>query len=100
AEVGPAVDAGSLKGTWTARPAEGTTITLTFKADKSFEWKVTEKGQNRQFNGESTLGENILTLAQNSGPAMVGRVFMKGNDQFTFKVVGDGPDDPGLTFTR
>lgn len=89
-----------LSGTWTAHPSSNTAISLTFNKDKTFNWKVTQGGQDKQFGGEATLGDNILTLAQNGGTALVGRVSMDGDQKFNFKVVGDGPGDPGLTFSR
>ena len=36
-----------------------------------------EKGQSRQFSGKSTYGEGMLTLVQDKGPALVGRVGWK-----------------------
>ena len=58
------------------------------------------KGQQQQFTGVSTYGEGILTLAQDKGPALVGRVGWKDASHMNFHVVGDGPDDPGLSFTK
>jgi len=41
----------------------------------------------------------LLTLASDNGPAIVGRITGVGNG-FTFKLIGSGPGDPGLTFAR
>ena len=38
----------------------------------------------------------MLTLVQDKGPALVGRVGWKDASHMTFQIVGDGPDDPGL----
>ena len=90
----------SIAGTWTASPAPDTTITLTIQPGGTFDWQVTQKGQTRHFTGKSTYGEGMLTLAQDSGPAMVGRVAWKDASHMAFHVIGDAADDPGLSFAR
>jgi tetratricopeptide (TPR) repeat protein len=90
----------SIAGTWTARPSADTAIALTVQPGGEFTWKVTRKGQTQQFTGASTYGDGILTLAQDKGPALVGRVSWKDADHMTFRIVGDGPDDPGLNFSK
>ena len=42
----------------------------------------------------------MLTLAQDNGPALVGRVSWNDANHMTFRVAGDGPDDPGLRFAK
>ena len=42
----------------------------------------------------------MLTLAQDKGPALVGRVSWTDPSHMTFRIVGDGPDDPGLSFSN
>ena len=42
----------------------------------------------------------MLTLAQDKGPVLVGRVGWKDANHMTFHIVGDGPDDPGLSFAK
>ena len=91
---------GSISGAWTANPAADTTIALTIQPNGGFTWKVTQKGREQQFSGTSTYGEGILTLAQDKGPALVGRVNWTDATHITFRIVGDGPEDPGLTFTK
>jgi thioredoxin-like negative regulator of GroEL len=90
----------TIEGTWTARPVEGTSIVLAMKPGGGFDWNVTQKGKMQHFAGNSTYGNGILTLAQEKGPVLVGRVSWKGPNEMTFRIVGDGPDDPGLTFTK
>ena len=90
----------TIDGTWTATPVAGTTIALSIKADGAFDWDVTQNGRKQHFAGTSTYGNGILTLAQEKGPAMVGRVSWKDASHMTFRVVGDGPDDPGLSFAK
>jgi tetratricopeptide (TPR) repeat protein len=90
----------SIAGTWAAQPAADTSIALTVQPDGNFTWKVSKKGQTQQFAGASTYGDGLLTLAQDKGPALVGRVSWKDPSHMTFRVVGDGPEDPGLSFSR
>ena len=61
---------------------------------------MTQKGRKQHFTGTLTYGNGILTLAQEKGPVMVGRVSWKDANEMTFRIVGDGPDDPGLSFTK
>jgi tetratricopeptide (TPR) repeat protein len=95
-----AVPAGNIVGTWTASPAQGTSIALTVNADGTFVWKVTDKGQTRQLAGEETFGNDMLTLAQKDGTPMVGKVTWQDASHFTFQAAGGGPSDPGLSFSR
>jgi tetratricopeptide (TPR) repeat protein len=90
----------SIAGTWEARPAADTAITLSIQPGGAFTWQVTQKGKTQQFAGTSTYGEGILTLVQEKAPALVGRVSWKDAGHMTFRVVGDGPDDPGLSFSK
>ena len=55
---------GKLEGTWIARPAADTTITVTFQDQGHFLWKVSHQGQDQQFKGNSSDVNGILTLAQ------------------------------------
>ncbi len=93
-------DGASIAGTWNAKPAPDTAIALTIQPDGSFNWQVIQKGQKQQFGGTSIFGDGILTLAQNQGPALVGRVSWTDATHMTFRIVGDGPDDPGLSFSK
>jgi tetratricopeptide (TPR) repeat protein len=90
----------SIAGTWNAHPAADTSIALTVQPGRPFTWQVTRKDKTQQFSGTSTYGEGLLTLAQDKGPALVGRVSWRDADHMTFRVVGDGPDDPGLSFSK
>jgi len=90
----------SIAGTWGAQPTADTAIALTVQPGGEFSWQVTRKGQTQQFAGASTYGDGILTLAQDKGPVLVGRVGWKDADHMTFRIVGDGPDDPGLSFSK
>jgi hypothetical protein len=48
----------------------------------------------------SSPGDGILTLAQDKGPALVGRVSWTDASHMTFRIVGEGPEDPGLRFSK
>jgi hypothetical protein len=90
----------SIAGTWHARPAADTSISLAIEPGGKFIWQANPKDQKRQFTGTETYGDGILTLAQDKGPALVGRVSWKDSNHMTFRIVGDGPDDPGLSFSK
>ena len=90
----------SIAGTWTAQPAADTAIALTIQPGGDFIWQVTKKGQTQQLAGKSTFGGGLLTLAQDKGPALVGRVDWKDANHMNFRIVGDGPEDPGLSFSK
>jgi hypothetical protein len=90
----------SIAGTWNAHPAADTAIALTVQSTGPFTWQVTQKGKTQQFSGTSTYGEGLLTLAQDKGPVLVGRVSWSDANHMTFRVAGDGPDDPGLSFSK
>jgi tetratricopeptide (TPR) repeat protein len=90
----------SIAGTWKAHPAADTEIGLMIQPGGQFTWQVTQKGKTQQFNGTSTYGEGLLTLAQDKGPVLVGRVSWKDADHMTFRVAGDGPENPGLSFAK
>jgi len=95
----PSVKPGELAGTWTAKPSNDTSITLTVDKNGNFTWKVDNKGKEQEFKGESTYGNDLLTLAQTEGPVMVGKLAWQTQDRFNFRV-SNAPEDPGLTFTR
>ena len=90
----------AITGTWTAQPAADTAIALTIQPGGDFTWQVTKKGQTQQLSGKSTFGGGLLTLAQDKGPALVGRVDWKDANHMNFRIVGDGPEDPGLSFSK
>ena len=87
-----------LVGTWTATPAKDVTISLAMGPDKGFTWKVTDRGQSRQFQGAATFDNDVLALTPPEQPPMVGTVTWKDDAHFQFKAVGAPPSDPGLTF--
>jgi tetratricopeptide (TPR) repeat protein len=90
----------NLLGVWTARPVPDVAIALTLGPDKAFAWKVTEKGQSREFKGEAGLDNDVLALVPPDMPPMVGKLTRKDAAHFHFKALGTPSDDPGLDFGR
>ena len=95
----PATAAG-LVGNWTATRADSAAIKLTLAGDGKFTWALNQNGKPQQFSGAYTVADNLLVLKQGDKPMMVGQVTLTGNDHFNFKLAGDNPSDPGLTFAR
>jgi tetratricopeptide (TPR) repeat protein len=97
----PAVKPGVLAGKWNAQPARNTTIDLQFGDDDTFSWTVTSDGKPKKITGKWSLADDVLTLAQaGQGSAMVGRVTWQADNRWSFRVMGTGPEDPGLVFSR
>jgi hypothetical protein len=90
----------SISGTWSAKPSPDVSITLTIQPGGAFTWQVANKGQTQHFSGTSSFGGGVLTLAQDKGSVMVGRVSWKDPNHITFRVIGGGPEDPGLSFSK
>jgi hypothetical protein len=90
----------SINGTWTAEPNPDTRVALTIRPDGKFTWQLNQKGQTREFTGTSSFGSGVLTLVPDKTPPIVGRVSWTDPNHITFRVLGDRPDAPGLTFTK
>lgn len=90
----------SLAGDWKAQGAGGTSIDLNLKPDNQFTWTTKGKDGPKSFSGTAAVGTGILTLASGDGMVIVGRVTGTPDGGFKFKLIGGGPDDPGLTFSR
>jgi hypothetical protein len=89
-----------LVGAWKSSRADGSTFALTLTKDGKFNWKYTQKGKTQDYSGPYTVADNLLILKQNDNPVMVGQVTLSGENQFTFKLPGENPSDPGLTFEK
>jgi tetratricopeptide (TPR) repeat protein len=102
--AGPSLPTGpvpaQLAGTWSASPAKDVTISLAMDPEEGFTWKVTERGQSRQFQGAATFDNDVLALSPPDQPPMVGTVAWKDDAHFQFKAIGAPPNDPGLTFSK
>jgi hypothetical protein len=94
------LDAATLAGVWTSSRADGTTITLTLGPDARYTWNVAQKGKPQEFSGNYTLADNLLILKEGNSPVMVGQVTTLSGSRFNFKLAGDNPSDPGLTFGK
>jgi tetratricopeptide (TPR) repeat protein len=94
------VTAASLTGSWKASRPDGSTFALTLAADGKYTWKFTQKDKTQQFSGPYTVADNLLILKQNENPVMVGQVTSLGENKFNFKLPGENPSDPGLTFSK
>ncbi len=90
----------TIDRTWTAKPNAETSIRLTIEPAGPFTWQVTQKGQIQSFGGSSTYGQSLLTLAQDKGPVMVGRVDWTDPRHMTFRIAGEGLEDSGLSFSK
>ncbi|HEY2154817.1 MAG TPA: hypothetical protein VGH33_04260, partial [Isosphaeraceae bacterium] len=95
-----AAPAGNLVGTWKASPNANTTITLTYNADGTYTWEVTTNGKSKPIKGKAEYADGVLALTQENGPPLAGKVTWDGPNKFNFRLVGNGSEYPGLTFTR
>jgi tetratricopeptide (TPR) repeat protein len=94
------IDASHLAGDWTATRSDGATIKLALAGDGKFTWVLDQNGKPQQFSGTYTVADNLLVLKQGNNPMMAGQVALLAADRFNFKLAGDNPSDPGLTFAR
>jgi tetratricopeptide (TPR) repeat protein len=90
-----------LVGTWKAAPAADTNITLALEADGAFKWDFNKTGKR----GESIAGRayfvnDVLSLTQENGPPLAGKVESKDASKFVFRLMGGGSNAPALTFTH
>jgi tetratricopeptide (TPR) repeat protein len=89
-----------ISGNWSAQPNPDTRVALTIQPGGAFHWQVTVKGQTRDFSGTSNFGGGVLTLVPDKTPPIVGRVSWTDANHMTFRVIGDSPDAPGLSFAK
>ena len=91
----------ALAGTWKAAPSADTAITLELKAGGEFTWNVANKGQQQQsITGRAVYVDNVLSLTQEDGPPLAGKIESKDASKFVFHLMGGGNNAPALTFTR
>jgi hypothetical protein len=104
ADAGPSLPSGPvparLMGSWSATPTNGVSISLALDPQTGFTWKVTDRGQTRQFSGTATFDKDVLALTPSDQPPMVGTVAWKDDAHFQFKALGAPPEDPGLVFGK
>ncbi len=94
------VDASAVAGVWTSTRADGTTITLSLSPDAKYTWKFAQKDKPQEFSGDYAVADNLLILKEGNNPMMVGQVTLLSGNRFNFKLAGDNPNDPGLTFGK
>ncbi len=87
-------------GAWNASPAKDVSINLTIDNNNGFIWKVTDRGQAREFRGTAAFDNDVLALMPPDQPPMAGKVTWKDDQHFQFRAIGAPPDDPGLNFAR
>ena len=76
-------------------------INLKIQRDSRFTWTVSRAGKDQSFTGKISYENGILTLVQDQNTnTMVGNVNWSDPSRFTFKVIGGGPGDPGLSFAK
>ena len=93
-------DAAASWATGPRRVPDSATIKLALAGDGKFTWAVDQNGKPQQFSGTYTVADNLLVLKQGSNAMMVGQVAALASGRFNFKLAGDNPSDPGLTFVR
>jgi tetratricopeptide (TPR) repeat protein len=94
------VEASALVGTWKASRDDGSSFTLDLGADGKYRWQFQQNGKSQEFSGPYSVADGLLILKQGNSPTMVGQVTPIGATQFNFKLAGDNPNDPGLTFSK
>ena len=83
-----------------ASRADGVTISLDLTDDGKYTWKFAQHGKPQEFSGDYTVADNLLILKKGKSPVMIGQVTMLADERFNFKLPGDNPSDPGLTFGK
>jgi hypothetical protein len=94
------VEASSIAGQWKATRSDGGTVSLNLSNDSKYAWKFDQKGKTREFDGNFSVADNLLILKKGDSPVMVGQVTMLDGGRFSFKLPGENPNDPGLTFGK
>ena len=94
------VSATSLIGSWTASRSDGSSFALDVAKDGTYSWRFTQEGKTQTFSGAYTVADNLLILKEDNAPKMIGQIVMSGDNQFIFKLAGNNPNDPGLTFSK
>jgi hypothetical protein len=90
-----------LTGTWKAAPSPETNITLALQADGAYTWDVANKGQpSASVKGHAVYVNDVLSLTQDDGPPLAGKIESKDANKFVFHLMGAANNAPALTFTR
>jgi hypothetical protein len=91
----------NLQGQWSAKPDAKMSIALSLNPDGTFAWTLTQDGKSQTLEGWAGYQDQILTLAQQQGPPLVGKITVDptGN-RFTFKPPGTPKPVAGLSFAK
>jgi tetratricopeptide (TPR) repeat protein len=90
----------NLQGRWSAKPNDKISITLTLNPDGTFAWTVSEVGKSQTIQGRAGYQDQIVTLAQDQLPPLVGKVTIDpAGNRFAFKPPGT-PESAGLSFEK
>jgi tetratricopeptide (TPR) repeat protein len=89
-----------LLGTWKATPRPGATVRLNIRPDESFAWGIAERADAKPIKGRAAFRDDVLGLFRTDGPPLAGKVTWLGESRFLFRLVGNGPEDPGLEFSK
>jgi len=90
-----------LTGTWKAAPSPDTAITLALQADGAYRWEVVNKGQKQETSSGRAVYVNIvLSLTQEEGPPLAGRIESRDSSKFIFHLMGGGNNASALAFSR
>jgi tetratricopeptide (TPR) repeat protein len=90
-----------MAGTWKAAATPDTAVTLTLKADGEYTWNVANKGQQQQsITGRAFYVDDVMSLIQEDGPPLAGKIESKEANKFVFHIMGGGQKAPALTFTK
>ena len=91
----------NLQGQWSAKPNPKTSIGLALHPDGTFAWTVTQDGKSQTIQGRAGYQDQILTLAQEAGPPLVGKVTVDpAGNRFAFKPPGMPKAVTGLSFEK
>ena len=91
----------NLQGQWSAKPNQKTSIALALNPDGTFTWTVTQAGKSQTLQGRAGYHDQILTLAQETGPPLVGKVTVDpAGNRFAFKPPGMPKAVAGLSFEK
>jgi hypothetical protein len=94
------VDAAKLVGNWKANRTDGKAIAMNLSNGGKYTWTFAQKDKPQTFGGDYLVANNFLVLKQDGVPVMVGRVTPTTAGGFQFKLPGNNPGDPGLTFGK
>jgi hypothetical protein len=76
-------------------------IALTLSPNGTFAWTVKQNSKSRTIEGQAGYQDQVLTLAQEQGPPMVGKVSLDPSGlRFAFKPPGTSGSAAGLSFEK